>query len=319
MILSGNHLPRDLKIIGSIALIFGALIIFQHGANLQGLLLAASPLITAIVYFALASGISKKEKWAPILGLIFFFLVIASALINYWLELISVFYLIVGLLIPVIFLLTFLKAIKDLLISTHISIGVFIIVIIGIIFISATTIFTIYNYQGPCSNKFYSTEFSEKEELIALTKENQEKLINNIKTEGDTALNKIADLKCLQFLNLKTAYYLSDISPLRDLKNLKKLYLGPRISENSASVLGELKELESLHIGDSINIKDNSFIADLKNLKRLWLYEIKKEDISLLKSLPSLEYLGWMKLDSTTCQEIKSVLPKVTMFDSSCF
>jgi hypothetical protein len=315
-ILSVEYLPRDLKIIAFIALILGALILFRYGISLQNLLLAVSPFTAAIVYFALSSGISKKEKWAPILGVIFFSLAIVNALINYWLGLISLFDLIIGLLIPVIFLFTFLKAIKELSINIHISIDSFVIVIIGIIFITATTIFTIYHHPRPCSNDLYSTEFSEKEKLIALTKESQKKLIKNINIQGDSALNQIADLKCLQFLNLEKAYYLSDISPLKNLTNLKELYLGPRISENSGLILKELKKLEVLNIQGSINIKDNSFIADLKNLKNLWLYEIKKEDIPLLKNLQKLEYLGWSKLSSTNCQEIKNSLPGVTIF---CF
>jgi len=149
MILSVKHLHRDLKIIGSILLIISII-------SIVGFLIKPTPswnfgflsfiglswiFFMSIFYFALASGVSKKEKWAYKAGLIFFSIIIINGLvltITYILNTSArVSFLVVDfflyMLVPTLFLLTFIKSSKEIAVNSKISIHLLIIVIVAMI------------------------------------------------------------------------------------------------------------------------------------------------------------------------------------------
>ena len=83
--------------------------------------------------FSLAAGVSKKEKWAWVGGVTIFVISIVSAAISLLLQWISPIYLVIGLLIPVLFLITFLQGKKEIAISSGLSLVPFAFWIIGFI------------------------------------------------------------------------------------------------------------------------------------------------------------------------------------------
>jgi len=136
MIISEKHLPRDLRIIGALAFVFA---LFQLGGiNRYSIY---SPymiffvifLSTGIIYFSLASGVSKKEKWAWFFGIVIFILSIMIGLLSLLLKATSILQLVIGLLIPLLFLITFIQAKKEITVSSRISIVPFVLLIVGFI------------------------------------------------------------------------------------------------------------------------------------------------------------------------------------------
>ncbi len=145
MILSVEYLSRNLKItgfiIGFIFLIWGFSVFVSPIPQGSLLSFATSPatpplLIVGMIYFALASGVSKKERWAWVSGLIFFSLVIIYSLTVVLLRLtFPLQAIIIGLLIPILFLFSFIKGSKEITVNTSISGVSFVLAIIGILLI----------------------------------------------------------------------------------------------------------------------------------------------------------------------------------------
>ncbi len=139
MIISTEHLPRDLRIIGVIAFIV-AIIRISAGIRISTggypvnafLIDGIAYLGVGIAYFALAAGIAKKERWAWLLGTGFFSLLIILSIISFLLFPIDIFLTIIGLIIPTLFLTTFIKA-RESIITKNVSILPLILFIVGFI------------------------------------------------------------------------------------------------------------------------------------------------------------------------------------------
>ena len=145
-ILSAEHLPRDLKIIGSIVLVFSFLTLLQIGfQDKWGLLMFFLPFTVGVSYFALASGVSKKEKWAWSGGLTFFGLLIISDLVTILLGLTSPLSIVIGILILIFFLFTFIKKSREIAINPISNIFPLIVVSIGILLVISSLALLIYN------------------------------------------------------------------------------------------------------------------------------------------------------------------------------
>jgi hypothetical protein len=133
MIISTKYLPRDLRIIGGIAFLFAFLQL--PGVGREEKLIYVALFITylsvGVIYFSLATGVSRKERWAWLSGLIILILSIISGIISFLSKWASPFYFIVSLLIPVLLLIVFLQAKKEIAIQRKISIIPFIFFIIG--------------------------------------------------------------------------------------------------------------------------------------------------------------------------------------------
>jgi hypothetical protein len=167
-----------------------------------------------------------------------------------------------------------------------------------------------------CSNSDYSTEYNHWTGKIGLTADSIIKLRDELEQKGDSALDGISDLTCLQvfkadelrsafiepissvsavrgLVNLENLSFsnqdISDIQPLMNLKNLIHLDL----SENSISDIQPLMNLKNLiHLGLSRNsISDISVIAHLTKLKDLIIADNKISDLSPLGGLVNLERL----------------------------
>jgi hypothetical protein len=134
MIISTKHLPRDLRLIGIFAFIFALL---QFGGVIDGTRIYIASFIiylsSGIIYFSLATGASRNENWAWLSGLVIFIWSIVSGLISILLKWISPFSLVIALLIPVLFLITFIQAKKEIAINSKISLLPFTFLIIGLI------------------------------------------------------------------------------------------------------------------------------------------------------------------------------------------
>ena len=144
-ILSAEHLPRDLKIIGSITLILSFLMLLQIDfQDKQGLLIFFSPFTVGVSYFALASGVSKKERWAWSGGLTFFGLLIILNLATILFGLMSLLSGVIGILIPILFLFTFVKKSREIAINPISNIFPLIVVSVGILLVISLLVLLVY-------------------------------------------------------------------------------------------------------------------------------------------------------------------------------
>lgn len=121
MLISVKYLPRDLRIIGVIALVFAFLQIPGIARASIFLIQSTIYLSSGIVLFSLASGVSKKEKWAWVAGITTFIFSIASGIISLLSGWTSPFYFIISLLIPALFLITFIRGKAEITISSKFS------------------------------------------------------------------------------------------------------------------------------------------------------------------------------------------------------
>jgi hypothetical protein len=157
----------------------------------------------------------------------------------------------------------------------------------------------LYSRSGDdlCSNAKYSTAVvvipnwnSLKEvgplqkERVTLDPESEKKLRSALKSEGDSALEGIADLTCLEELELDDAG-ISDISALGSLTNLKSLDLsGNEISDVRA--LRHLTFIEDIDLSYN-TISNYTVFIDLAYLKELDLEHnnISSDDCNTLKAI----------------------------------
>ncbi|MEF8847010.1 MAG: hypothetical protein V5A57_01085 [Candidatus Paceibacterota bacterium] len=119
--LSAENLPRDLRLIGGLTLLFA---LFQVGGLGRGKIF----LLTFIVYlsgavalFSLASGVSKKENWSWGAGMITFSIPVIGSMIGILLHWTSPVYLVANLLIPVLFLIILVKNKRKIKVSGNLS------------------------------------------------------------------------------------------------------------------------------------------------------------------------------------------------------
>jgi len=143
MIISTKHLSRDLKIIGVLAFVFAVLYI--RGIDVLIYFLNFLTFLSAgIVYFTLAAGVSRREKWAWFSGVGIFILSIIIALASLLFGLVSPFQIIIGLIIPVLFLITFIRAKQEITINKKRSVAPFILFVISFLLNLFSNIYLIY-------------------------------------------------------------------------------------------------------------------------------------------------------------------------------
>ncbi len=123
--ISLKNLSRDLKILGSIALVIFLLILTQE------LFLSIPFLSGAIVYFSLAIGVAKKERWAGLFGLGIFGFSLFSFLVLAVTNMEAFMYSILGFLIILIVFFSFINFMKQEEIKKEVSLLPLIFVIIG--------------------------------------------------------------------------------------------------------------------------------------------------------------------------------------------
>jgi len=145
---SPKFLARDLRIFAVIAIIF-AFSLF----NPRNIFPLLPPLIIAILYFALADGISKEKKWAWIFGLILFGFLIISGVVLFLFNASSLQNLILNLLIPLLFLISFIKISKVISGNVGILNLSFFVAILGLIALLVIQSFFVYIY-GYVPSKF---------------------------------------------------------------------------------------------------------------------------------------------------------------------
>lgn len=138
---SAAYLSRDLRIFSVIALIL-TILFFNPGNILTSLV----SLIMAIAYFALAQGISKNERWAWICGLILFSFLIITGLTLFLFKVLAVQNLILNLLVPFLFLVSFVHVAKLITGNTGIYSLSFFVVILGLVSLFIIQPYFIYTY-----------------------------------------------------------------------------------------------------------------------------------------------------------------------------
>lgn len=137
MLISVQNLPRDLRIIGILALLLAVFYVLLIGDSiLQELTYFLNFVIlfsSSIIYLTLASGVAKKEKWAWFLGIVIFSLLIIIPLVTLLFGYVSPIQFFLRILLPLLFLITFIQAKAGITINRHISIVPFVLFIVGFI------------------------------------------------------------------------------------------------------------------------------------------------------------------------------------------
>jgi len=140
---STQYLPRNLRALGILVLFFG--ILFAWGAirdsSLSLLMNSFVFLFIGIMWFSLAVGVSRKERWASIFVILLMGLGIIGVFIQAFLTSVSLSGLI-GIVILVLLLISFIRSLKEATVKS-ISIIPFIITIIGFCLVIASWVFLI--------------------------------------------------------------------------------------------------------------------------------------------------------------------------------
>jgi len=140
---STQYLPRNLRALGILVLFFG--ILFAWGAirdsSLSLLMNSFVFLLIGIMWFSLAVGVSRKERWASIFVILLMGLGIIGVFIQAFLTSVSLSGLI-GIVILVLLLISFIRSLKEATVKS-ISIIPFIITIIGFCLVIASWVFLI--------------------------------------------------------------------------------------------------------------------------------------------------------------------------------
>ncbi|MFH1500964.1 MAG: leucine-rich repeat domain-containing protein [archaeon] len=161
-----------------------------------------------------------------------------------------------------------------------------------------------------CSNSEYKTEiymdYSVSENKVKLTDGSVDKLADNIRDNGNSALDGIKDLDCLNTVVIEPISGLSDISALSSLTNLQQL----TITYNDVSDLSPLSNLKSLTFlnlqgNDITDVSPLSGLTELTNLNLVSNSDLA--DISPLQGLNNLNYLYLQRtlITMDTCQDFK--------------
>ncbi|MFH1500965.1 MAG: leucine-rich repeat domain-containing protein [archaeon] len=138
----------------------------------------------------------------------------------------------------------------------------------------------------------------------------------DVHARGDVALNDIADLTCLEYLDINSGCTgctkLTDISVLSDLPNLKIVIL----VKNEISDLSPLANLPIKELNVNYNkIRDISVLANFKELTNVNIKGNEISDLSPLYGLDKLETVEVTEADGTgnsvteaQCDELESEL-----------
>jgi len=150
--------------------------------------------------------------------------------------------------------------------------------------------------EGICSNDMYSADypdwtFPDGSKLVMLTTESVDKLRGEIEKNGNSALDEISDLDCLEqfVLQANDASVITDVSALSNLKKLKRVVLD-YASISDLSPLSELPLLEDLFLKEN-NVSDLSPLENIETLDELELSSNPVSDLSPLSGLPGLRWL----------------------------
>ena len=150
---------------------------------------------------------------------------------------------------------------------------------------------------------------------ICLTSESHNGLKDNIRQEGDLALDEIsdiADLQCLTLINTE----ISDISSLAKLSDLRILDLW-NTSVTDIKPLAKLTNLEYLVL-DGTNVRDLTPLSNLSNLKILDIDYTPVTDVKALYKLKNLRELHISCADNRITKEqyleLKQNLPDAVIY-----
>ncbi|MCD6371405.1 MAG: PD40 domain-containing protein [Candidatus Aenigmarchaeota archaeon] len=150
-IFSLRYLPRDLIIIGIITIVLDLFLFFQiNGAKISIFKIFISIIAILVIgstYFALSFGVSRREKWAWSCGILFFVLLIVEGLTVIFLGEVSVMYGIISLLIPFLFLFTFINYRKEICVNPPSSFFPLVVTIIGTLLTAVSIGWLIYHHS----------------------------------------------------------------------------------------------------------------------------------------------------------------------------
>ncbi|MBI2530590.1 MAG: leucine-rich repeat domain-containing protein [Candidatus Diapherotrites archaeon] len=194
------------------------------------------------------------------------------------------------------------------------------ILVLAVLFSGCVTTKPDEGVAGLCSNSEYSTTYIKSLQRIGLTDESMSALSNKIKTQGNSALNGIADLSCLTELGLGGVLggkNISDISILQGLTNLKALGLNDT-SVSDISPLAKLTNLDHLTLSGS-KVLDISTLSELTALNYLDLGSTSITDISPIKNLKNLEVLDMTKSGISDISQLKNLtnLKRLILYGTS--
>ena len=141
---STQYLPRNLRALSIVALFVGILYAWGgiNNDSLPSLIIGADFFFGGIMFFSLASGVSKKEKWASVCGILLMGAGMINASIQFFLGLTSLLGLTVGIVIPFLLLISFIRSLKEIIVKTT-SLFPFITTLIGFCLIIASWLFLI--------------------------------------------------------------------------------------------------------------------------------------------------------------------------------
>ncbi|MFH1587179.1 MAG: leucine-rich repeat domain-containing protein [Candidatus Diapherotrites archaeon] len=162
-----------------------------------------------------------------------------------------------------------------------------------------------------CSNANYKAVTTEYQGIV-LDEASQKKFMGKIKSEGDSALAGLSDLKCLTSIEIEVMSQVSDISALSSLTNLESLSANfNRISD--LSPLSGLTKLKRLNLqGQYVDLTNLSPLSSLTNLETLNL--ASNDNLSDISALDNMGNMSWLYLQQTSvpmadCQAFKNKYP----------
>jgi len=167
-----------------------------------------------------------------------------------------------------------------------------------------------------CSNSEYSTRIMNNswaygfDEFIALDFDSKQKLKQRMEQEGNSALQGISDLTCLEHLELSAFndgeyINITELSALSGLTNLKVLDLKATPVSDLSPIAG-LTSLEQLDLIDT-DVSSLSPIANLKKLKVLRINLTNVSDLSPISGLSNLEYFSMNVVKVTDLSPLESL------------
>ena len=174
-------------------------------------------------------------------------------------------------------------------------------VVLLIIVVAGSFLFTLKGNKL-CSNEYYNTTVNSG--LIELNFYGSINLKRSIRLEGNSALDKISDLKCIQKLDLSNTN-LTDISALAKLRDLRHLILSnTRIGD--FSVLSKFRNLGLLDASES-SFNNINVISSLKDLTFLRLSSTRIKSIDGISSMKRLQALDIASTDVADISELSQL------------
>jgi len=137
-----ENLSRELKIFAFLGFLLAIILLFLSKNIIIFLLL----IIGGLVYLSFSYGVSKGERWSWWCGLIFFTLMILSCLILFFFGIVSFLFFAISSLIPLLFLISFIRASRLIILNTGLYDSAFYAVVLGLILNITGLGFVLYNY-----------------------------------------------------------------------------------------------------------------------------------------------------------------------------